>query len=130
MKYSGALEKGCQLHDSKPGKLILRGMKIHTSFMAGQLLVVPPYSLLLCLLVCPKPPVGPHPLLPGPQWAFIPMDSSTQGNRSDGSLSRNLSRCTCWAWARPSRFPLGALRATMTPAVSPGCGFFLPAILF
>lgn len=126
MKYSGALEKGCQLHGSKPGKLTLRGVETHTSFMVGQLLVVPPYSLLLCILVCPKPPVGPRCLLPGPQWAFIPMDSSTQGNRSNCSHSHSLSRCTCWAWAWPSHFPLGALRATDDTCSLPRL-WFLPS---
>ena len=94
--------------------------------MVGQLLVVPPYSLLLCILVCPKPPVGPRCLLPGPQWAFIPMDSSTQGNRSNCSHSHSLSRCTCWAWAWPSHFPLGALRATDDTCSLPRL-WFLPS---
>ena len=104
----------------------LQAWEANTSFMVGQLLVVPPYSLLLCILVCPKPPVGPRCLLPGPQWAFIPMDSSTQGNRSDCSHSHSLSRCTCWAWAWPSYVPLGALRATDDTCSLPRL-WFLPS---
>lgn len=112
MKYSGAQEKECRLRGSKPGKPVLRGMKTHASLMAGQLLVGPPYSLLLCIQDCPTPPVGPRSLLPGSERAFIPVDSSAQENRSDCRRSHSLSRCTCWAWAWPSHFPLGALRAT------------------
>lgn len=86
----------------------------HTSFMAGQLLVVPPYSLLLCIQGLSHVTSGssfPSPRLPVD--LHIPVDSSAQGSTgSDCRHSHSLSRCMCWAWAWLSHFPLGALRAT------------------
>ena len=64
MKYSGALEKGCGFHGSKPVKLMLRRVKTHTSVRsrtaAGLCTSLTP-TLHTGVLARPRPPAGPHP---------------------------------------------------------------------
>lgn len=128
MKYSRALEKGCGFHGSKPVKLMLRRVKTHTSIhsrrtAAGLCTSFTP-TLHTGMLAPPRPPAGPH--AGGQQQSMEELPAVAIATASPQRTSTGLAwggggRPPIYLWVPPG--PL------MTPAVSPGCGFFFPAVL-